>query len=142
MISRMVLVSSLTSTAKSLLIQDAEPGTGTTKSVYHALKDGYSMPTRSVLPFPINAQPVTAKETASAATPVMTSTMAAVSSQPSTMLVLPILVVPVGTGRIKSVSPALSVGSSIHTRLAFQLMITVTPMMRTVPVLHATKVTE
>ena len=49
-------MSSQASTMPSLLIQDVEHGTGTTKSAFHALSDGLSMPTRFAFQYLTNAK--------------------------------------------------------------------------------------
>ena len=84
------------------LIPDAEHGTGTIKSAFHAHSDGHSTLTRFVFPFPTNARHMMKLETALLATKDMMSKTELVFTQPSMMLTLPILDAEHGTGIIKS----------------------------------------
>ena len=115
----------------SLLISDAEPGIGPIKSVFPALTDGYSTTKRFVLPFLTNAPPMTLQELASLATKDMTSRMEPVSSLPQTMPTHLTSDAEPGTGKTKSVLPALTNGSSMTKRFVFQLPTNVPLMMST-----------
>ncbi len=139
---RKVPVSSLTSTMPSPPIQDAEHGIGTTKSAFPALKDGFSMLTRSVSQCLTTVPLMTIKETALPASRDMTLRKVPVSSLTSTMLRPLTLVVPLGTGIIKSAFPAQRDGSSMLTKSASPSTTTAMLTMPMVPVLPATQDTQ
>ena len=58
----MVPASSLISTMLTPLIQDAEHGTGTIKSAFHAPKDGFSMIKKFAFQYQTNAKPTMMQE--------------------------------------------------------------------------------
>ncbi len=142
MTSTTVPASSRLQTMPSLLIVDVELGTGTTKFVLLALRDGSSMPKRSAFLFLINAPALTLTETVCLATAATTLRKEPVFSLISTMPTPLTSVVPVGTGRTRSVLPARRDGSSTLTRPVCLLMTIATPTTRTAPALHATRAME
>ena len=98
-------------------------GTGTTKSVCPAPRDGFSMPIKSVCPFLTIALLMTTVEPASPASKDTTSRKEPVSFPHSTTPSPLILDVESGTGTIKSVSHAPRDASSMPTRFAFPSLI-------------------
>jgi hypothetical protein len=84
------------------LISDAEPGIGTTKSVYNAPTDGFLMLPKLVLLFLINVQLMMLVETVLLAIKVTTLLTDSVSSPLQTTLTHLISAVEIGTGAIKS----------------------------------------
>ena len=94
-------MSSQALTMPSPLTQDAEHGTGTIKSAFHAHSDGHSTLTRFVFPFPTNARHMMKLETALLATKDMMSKTELVFTQPSMMLTQLTQDVEPGIGTIK-----------------------------------------
>jgi hypothetical protein len=107
-------------TTKNQLMQDAEPGIGTTKSAFHAPTDGFSIVKKFVQLFLIYALHMITVETASLATKDTTLRKEPVSSQASITLTPLIQDAVPGTGIIKSVFHALQDGSSMIKKSVFQ----------------------
>ena len=95
--------SSPNGTMPSLPTPDVPLGTGTTKSALPAPKDGFSMLTKSVLPLPISAEPLTRPpETALLVMKDTTSLKDNVFTLLPTTPDLPTSDVPLGTGKINN----------------------------------------
>ena len=133
---------SLHSTTPSLLILDAPPGIGITKSVFLALNTGFSMETRSVFQFLINALLTEIMEHVFHASRDMILRTEPASPPILTTLTLLISDVPPGTGTTKSASAAPRDGSSTPKRDACPLTTTATATTRVEPALHASSDTR
>ena len=114
---------------KNQLMQDAEPGIGITKSVFHAQMDGFSIATMFVQLFLTYALQMINQETASLAIKDTILNKEPVSSQASTMLTPPIQDVEHGIGITKSAFHALKDGSSMIRKSAFQFQTNVLQVM-------------
>jgi hypothetical protein len=122
MISKKEPVSSQASITLIPLIQDAEHGTGITKSVSPALKDGSSMIRKSAFQFLTNALQVMKMETVWPAIKDTILRMALAFSLNSTMLTPLTQDVEPGTGIIKFASHAPKDGSSMIRKSAYQYL--------------------
>ena len=135
-------VPSLNPTMPSPLTPDVEPGTGTTKSAFHAPTDGSSTQKRPACPFPTNARLTITTELASPATRDMTSRKEHVSSLTQITPSPPILDAVSGTGTTKSVSHALRDGLPTLTRSACPFLTNAPQAIALEPALLATRDTN
>jgi len=136
-IFRMEPVYSHHSTTPSPLIQDVLTGIGIIKSVFHALRTGFSMEIRNASQYLTNALLTLIMEPVFHASRDTILRTEPASSLISIMPTQPTLAVLHGIGTIKSAFPAQRDGSSTRRRDVYPLMTTVTVTMIVELVLHA-----